>query len=139
MIARITDAWTAAPTPWRKRAAISAPGAGAPAQDRGGREERDAREEHALAAEQVAEPAREQQQAAEGDQERVDDPGQPGLGEVELALDRGQGDVHDRGVEHDHQLGHADDDEGQPAPALTGELERCGDEAHALSIEGDGW
>ena len=47
-----------------------------PAQQRGDGEDDEAGEEHALAPDQVAEPAGQQQQAAEGDQERVDDPGQ---------------------------------------------------------------
>ena len=53
-----------------------------PAQRRGQREERDAAQEHALAADQVAEPPGQQQEAAERDQVGVDDPGQVGLGEV---------------------------------------------------------
>ena len=88
------------------------------AQQRGDREDRQAGEEHALAADQVAEPAGEQQQAAERDQERVDDPGQVALAEVEVVLDRGQRDVHDRRVEHDHQLRQADDDQRRPAAAI---------------------
>ena len=79
-----------------------------------------AEQEHALATEQVAEPAGQQQEAAERDEERVDDPGEVALGEVEVVLDRGQRDVHDRRVEHDHQLRQADDDERQPAPAISG-------------------
>ena len=37
------------------------------------------------------------------------------LAEVEVLLDRGQGNVHDRDVEHDHQLRQAD--HGQRGPA----------------------
>ena len=63
-----------------KRAAISKPWLGRQAAERRrGREHGDAREEDALAAEQVAEPAGEQQEAAERDQEGVDDPGQVAL------------------------------------------------------------
>ena len=65
-----------------------APVVGQPAGDRREREQRDAGEEHALAADQVAEAAGEQQEAAERDQVGVDDPGQVGLREVQIALDR---------------------------------------------------
>ena len=91
---------------------------GEAAQERGGGERDEAGQEHALAAGEIAEPPREQQQAPEGDQERVDDPGEVRLAEVEVALDRGQRDVHDRDVEHDHQLRQADDDERRPATAV---------------------
>src|SRR5262249_49911616 len=36
-----------------------------------------------------------------------DDPLQGALPDVEIPLDRGQGDIHDRDVEHDHKLRHA--------------------------------
>ena len=65
------------------------------AEQRGGGEDRQPDEEDAALAEQVAEPAGEQQQAAEGDQVGVDDPGQARLREAEVVLDRGQGDVDD--------------------------------------------
>ena len=61
---------------------------GEPAQHRGRGEERDAGEEDPLAADQVAEAAGQQQEAAERDQVGVDDPGQVGLREVQVALDR---------------------------------------------------
>ena len=44
-------------------------------------------------AEEVAEPPAEQQEAAEREQVRVDDPGERGLREAEVLLDRGQRDV----------------------------------------------
>ena len=88
------------------------------AQGRGHGEQRDPAEKDALSPEQVTEAAGEQQEAAERDQEGVDDPGQIALGEVEITLDRGQRHVHDRRVEHDHELGQADDHEGQPAAAI---------------------
>ena len=65
--------------------------------------------------EQVADPPREQQQTAEGDQVGVDDPGEVALGEAEAVLDRGQGDVDDRRVEDDHQHPRAEHVERQPA------------------------
>ena len=88
------------------------------AQERGGGERDEAGEEHPLAAGEIAEPAREQQQAPEGDEEGVDDPGEVRLAEVEVALNRGQRDVHDRDVEHDHQLRQADDHQRRPATAV---------------------
>ena len=67
-------------------------------------EDRDAGQEHAAAAEDVAGPAAEQQQAAEGQRVPVHHPGQAGRGEVQPGLDVRQRDVHDGGVENDHQL-----------------------------------
>ena len=88
-----------------------------PAQQRGDGEDGETGEEDPLAPDEVAEPAGQQQQAAERDQERVDHPGQVALAEVELTLDRRQRDVHDRHVEHDHQLGQADDERASPSGA----------------------
>ncbi len=61
----------------------------------------------------------EQEQAAEGEDVGVEDPRQRGAREAEAALDVGQGDVDDGGVEHHHQLGGEDDgqhDGGMAAP-----------------------
>ena len=66
-------------------------------------------------AEEVAQPAAEQEEAAEGEQVGVDDPGERRLGEAEILADRRQGDAHDRHVEDDHQVAEAEDDERQPA------------------------
>ena len=71
-------------------------------------------------ADQVADPADEQQQAAERDQVGVDDPGEAALAEAEVVLDRRQRDVHDRDVEDDHQDARAEDVEGEPAAAVFG-------------------
>jgi hypothetical protein len=35
---------------------------------------------------------------------------------VKVGLDRGQGDVHDRHVEDDHELGGDDERKGEPPP-----------------------
>ena len=75
----------------------------------------DAAEEDPLVAEQVAEPAGQEQEAAEGQQVGVDHPGQRRLREAEVGADRGQRDVHDALVEHDHQVAQAEHVEGQPA------------------------
>ena len=124
MIARITEAWAAAPMPWRKRAPDQRFLSGSDsAQQRCDRERDEAGEEHALSPDEVADAPGEEQQAAEGDEERVDDPGEVALAEMKVLLDRGQRDVHDRDVEHDHQLRQADDGERGPAAAIGGD---CG-------------
>ena len=92
---------------------------GDPAQDRRRREEDEAREKDLLAPDQVADPAGEQQEAAEGDQVAVEDPREVRLGEVEIALDRGKRDVDDRRIQHHHQLPQAQDCKGDPATALA--------------------
>jgi hypothetical protein len=80
-------------------------------------EDREAEQEDAPPADQVAEPAGQQQQSAEGDQVGVDHPRERRLREAEVALDRRQRDVHDRGVEDDHQHPDAQHDEREPARA----------------------
>ena len=75
-----------------------------------------------LASEQIAEPSGQQQEAAEGDQERADDPGEVCLAEMQVMLNGGQRDVHDRHVEDDHQLREAHHE--QRRPALAGGRER---------------
>ena len=69
IIPRMTAEVIAPPTPWTKRAAISSAWlVGQPADQRGGCEDRETDEEDPPASDQVAEPAHEQQQAAERDQ-----------------------------------------------------------------------
>ena len=58
--------------------------------------------------------AAEQQEAAEHERVAVDHPLEVGLAEVEILLDRRQGDVDDRRVEDDHELREADEDEDDP-------------------------
>ena len=70
-------------------------------------------------AEEVAQPPAEQQEAAEGQQVGVHDPGERLLREAEIVPDRRQRDVHDRPVEHDHQVAEAEDVEGEPAGAVS--------------------
>ena len=79
------------------------------------REERDSGEEHPPVPEQVTEPAAEQEKAAEREQVGVDHPRERGLREAEIGADRRQRDVHDRRVEHDHQVAEAQHDQRQPA------------------------
>jgi hypothetical protein len=96
---------------------------GEAARRRGKREEDQSGDEDRLAADQVAEPAGEEQETAVGDQVAVDDPRQVGLGEVQVGLDGRQGDVDDGPVEGVHELSEADDHEGEP-PAAGGEPAR---------------
>ena len=118
---------------------------GEPAEQRGQREQDDAGDEDPAPAEDVAGPAAEQQQAAEGQGVGVDHPFQAGAGEAERALDVGQRDVHDRRVQHHHQLRGGDDDQGEAemtpdgpasAPPAGGAPGRglCG--AHGVSLSG---
>ena len=95
---------TAPPTPCMARAATSTScEVASPQASEAAREERDPDQEEAPVAEEVAQPAAEQQEAAEGQQVRVHDPGERGVRKAEVLLDRRQRDVHDRHVEHDHQ------------------------------------
>jgi hypothetical protein len=63
----------------------------------------------AFAAEQVGQPAAQQQQATEGEAVGGHHPLPVGGGEPQGRLRRGQRDVHDRRVERDHQLGEGDE------------------------------
>ena len=120
MIARITLEATAPPIPWSRRAPISIPWLSASPHrtDAAVNRTRPVRNTF-LRPDQVAEPAGQQQEAAEGDQVAVDHPREVRLGEVQVALDRGQRDVHDRRVEDHHQLAEAEHGERDPAPALA--------------------
>ena len=116
--ARAVGAASAAPAPCTARAASShhSEVAKPPTSEASG-EEQDAGHEDAPAAVDVAEPAAEQQQAAEGQRVGGDDPLEPGTAEAEGALDVRQRDVHDGGVEDDHELGGGDHDERQAQAA----------------------
>ena len=88
--------------------------------DRGDGEGRHAAEQHPAVAVEVAEASGQQQEAAEGEHVGVDDPRQRLRGERQVGLDRGEGDVDDVRVEHDHQVAQAQGVEGQPAgPAVV--------------------
>ena len=62
----------------------------------------------------------EQQQAAERERVGRDDPLARAVGEAQRVLRGGQRDVHDGGVEHDHQLRDAEDREDRPPPGMGG-------------------
>src|ERR1700744_1242963 len=79
------------------------------------REAGQAGQERFLPAQQVSQPAAEQQQAAERQRVRGDHPLPVYLGEVQGLLDRRQRDVHHRKVQDHHQLRQADHAQDQPA------------------------
>jgi hypothetical protein len=64
---------------------------------------------------EVAETPAEEQEPAVREDVRVHDPRERCLGEAEIGADRRQRHVHDRRVEHDHQVPQAEDVERQPA------------------------
>ena len=72
-----------------------------------------------LAPDDVADAAAQQQQAAERQGVGGDDPLPLAVVEAEVGLRGRQRDVHDGGVEHDHQLGDRHDDEHEPAVVAT--------------------
>jgi len=84
---------------------------------RGGEPER-AGQERDLAPDQVAEPPAEQQQAAERQRVGGHHPLPVGGGEAQVPLRGRQRDVHDRGVQHHHELGQADGAQDQPPAGI---------------------
>ncbi len=88
--------------------------------ERGQREDGDTNEEEPPVAEEVAEPATQQQEAAEGEQIGVHDPGQRGWSKAEVRANGGQRDIHDSRIEHDHETAQAEDDQREPACAAIG-------------------
>src|SRR4029453_5597582 len=87
------------------------------AKQRRAREYRESDEEHPSPAEEVAEANGRQQDAAEGDEVGIDHPREARLAEREIALDGGQGDIHDRRVEDDHE--HAGPEDGGGGPSAV--------------------
>ena len=120
-IDRAAGETSAAPSPWSPRARISVVSLRRErAEQRGGGEQHQAGEEDPLAADQVAGATAEQQEAAEEQRVRVDDPLQVRLGDLQVGLDRRQRDVDDRGVEDHHELREADKDEHEPRIRAAG-------------------
>ena len=76
-----------------------------------GREDKDenADLQGASASPQNPNPATEQEQGLESGNIRVDDPWQVDRRDSEFTLDTGQSVIHDRVIEHQHQLGRRDD------------------------------
>ena len=120
-----TAATIAPPRPCTARAATSIScEVASPQASEATREEADAEQEQAPVAEEVAEPAAEEHEAAEGQHVGVDHPGERRLREAEVLADRRQRDVHDRRVEHDHQVAQAEDEECEPVLAGVGDGHR---------------
>jgi hypothetical protein len=92
-------------------------GGGEAAEQRGQRKHDDAGDEDPAPAEDVTGPAAEQQQAAERQRVGVHHPLEPGAREAERVLDVWQRHVHDRGVQHHHELRGGDDHQGEPEMA----------------------
>ena len=85
---------TAPPRPCTARATISIScELASPQASEASGEQRDADQEQPPVPEEVAQPAAEQQEAAEGEQVGVDDPGERRLGEAEVLPDRRQRDA----------------------------------------------
>jgi hypothetical protein len=90
------------------------------AEQRGQREQAQAEDEDPAAAEQVGGAPAQQQEAAEHQRVRVHHPLEVLLREVQLGLNRRQRDVHDRRVEHDHELRGAQQDQRDPPLGVWG-------------------
>ncbi len=121
--ARADGASSAPKAPCTARAATSSREAWRGAtRGRGKREPGQPGDEHALAAQQVRQPAAHHQQVAEGQRVGGNDPLPSVGGKAQRPLGRGQGDVHDRGVQHHHQLRHANHGQDQPAATSGGSV-----------------
>ena len=83
-------------------------------EERGRREHDEADQEHAPAAEEVGRAPAEEQEAPEDERVRADHPLEVLLREAQVDLDRREGDVHDRDVEHEHELDDAQERQRQP-------------------------
>jgi hypothetical protein len=84
------------------------------AEKRADRERDQADHEDAPAADDVRDASAEQEEASEDERVGGDHPLQVGLREVEIRLDRGKSDVHDRDVEHDHELDGGEERQTDP-------------------------
>ena len=111
-----TDGASRAPnSPWSPRAPISMSVVwAAPPMAEASGEADDAGHQRPLRPEHVADAAAEQQEPAEGQRVGGHHPLPVGVGEAQRVLGRRQGDDHDGGVEHHHQLCPGDDDEDPP-------------------------
>jgi hypothetical protein len=92
---------------------------GEPAEQRCRGKQQQPGDEHPPPAKDVTGAAAEQEQASEGDRVGVHDPFQAGSGEAKRPLDVREGDVHDGPIEHDHELGGGDDQQGQAEAAAN--------------------
>jgi hypothetical protein len=111
MIDSVAGIMNAAPTPCATRPAKRARQA----------ERDDAEQEHAAAPEDVAEAPAGDEQDGEAEGVGVDGPLEAGDRAAQVLLDRGQRDVHDRVVEHDHEEREAHRAQGPPAAVVVGD------------------
>ena len=91
---------------------------GQAAGQRGEREDDQADHEHPPAPEQVGEASAEQQEPSERQRVGVHDPREVIAGEVQVGADRRERDVHDRRVDHDHELRHRQEHQSEVLAAL---------------------
>ena len=123
---------SAANAPWQARAVTSmGKFTEAPPMAETAGEPGHAGQEHHLAADHVGQLAAQQQQAAERQRVRGDHPLPVRQREVQRPLRRGQRDVHDRRVQHDHQLRQADHTQDQPAPSAQATVNGSSIRRHA--------
>jgi hypothetical protein len=87
------------------------------AQERRGAEDEHPQDEEATSSVQVARPAAQDQETAEGQGVQRHDVLEVRLAQAEIRPQRRQGDVHDRRVEHDHELGGAEQEQRGSAVA----------------------
>ena len=87
---------------------------GQPAEEARRREHREADQEHLATTEKVGRPAAQQEETGERQRVGVHDPLQSRSAEPQVVLDGREGDVHDGGVEHHHELADEDQAEHQP-------------------------
>ena len=122
----------APPAPWTARAASSAADevARPPASDASVKMSK-AGHEGLAPAEYVAGPAAQEQQAAEGQSVRVEDPGQAGRRQVQASRHRRQRDVDHCHVQDNHQLGAQHYGEGDVAPVA---LVRAGNRRYGTDL-----
>ena len=88
-----------------------------PGGQRGGREDPKPRGEHAAAPQAVGERAGGEHHGGERERVSVDHPLQVGEVGRQVLLDRGEGRVHDRDVQQEHEGGHAHRNQGPPLPS----------------------
>ena len=105
----------APPTPWAPACQVQHQRRrGDAAHQRRDREDAEADGEHHAAAEHVAEHAGGEEEGRQGERVGVDHPLEVAEGRVQGVLDVGEGDVHHRDVEEEHEGGGANGDEGPP-------------------------
>ena len=85
-------------------------------------------------AEDVAEAAAEEQQAAEGERVGVEHPRERGRAEAEVGVDARERDVHDGGVEDEHQLGDQHDRDAGGGAAGVAAAARSGGRAGIAAV-----